>query len=286
MLDNRIYTFLKLCETMNYRKTAEELNMTQPAVTQHIHYLEDLYQSKLFAYSGRKLSKTEAGIKLEQYAKPIIYNEIYFRNELSNPPKKHISIGATKTIGEYEIDRLVEACVCNDALQFRFIIDNTRHLLNMLDNFELDILIVEGYFDKALYDYQLLKQQEMVGICSKDHSFAGKEVYLQDIFEEHLLIREEGSGTRLVFDNFLMEKNYSYQSFKKNSIISDFRIMESLIEKNYGIMFAYKSIAEKNEKLSVFRIKDICITHEFNFVFLKNSKAKNYIKDFMSILQA
>ncbi len=286
MLDNRIYTFLKLCETMNYRKTAEELNMTQPAVTQHIHYLEDLYQSKLFEYSGRKLSKTEAGIKLEQYAKPIIYNEICFRNELTNPPKKQLSIGATKTIGEYEIDRLVEGCVCKESLQFCLIIDNTRNLLNMLDDFALDLLIVEGYFDKKVYDYQLLKQQELVGICSKEHRFAGKEVSLQDIFEEHLLIREEGSGTRLVFEHFLTENNYSYNSFKNNSIISDFRILEALIEKNYGITFAYKSIAEKNKNLSIFKIKDTCLVHEFNFVFLKNSTSQSYIAEFMSILGA
>ena len=41
MLDYRIETFLTLCETMNYRITAERLNITQPAVTQHIHYLEN-----------------------------------------------------------------------------------------------------------------------------------------------------------------------------------------------------------------------------------------------------
>ena len=58
MLDNRIYTFLTLYDEMNYRKTAEKLNMTHPGVTQHIQYLEKNYGVKLFNYNGRTLSKT------------------------------------------------------------------------------------------------------------------------------------------------------------------------------------------------------------------------------------
>ena len=53
MLDYRVLTFLALYDEMNYRRTAEKLNMTQPGVTQHIHYLENYYGVKLFEYDGR-----------------------------------------------------------------------------------------------------------------------------------------------------------------------------------------------------------------------------------------
>ena len=59
MLDYRVLTFLALYDEMNYRKTAEKLNMTQPGVTQHIHFLEHYYGIKLFEYDGRILSKTK-----------------------------------------------------------------------------------------------------------------------------------------------------------------------------------------------------------------------------------
>ena len=59
MLDYRVLTFLALYDEMNYRKTAEKLNMTQPGVTQHIHFLEHYYGIKLFEYDGRTLSKTK-----------------------------------------------------------------------------------------------------------------------------------------------------------------------------------------------------------------------------------
>lgn len=67
MLDFRIYTFLELCKTLSYTKTAENLHMTQPAVTQHIKFLEEFYKNKLFLYSGRTLSLTEYGKLLYRY---------------------------------------------------------------------------------------------------------------------------------------------------------------------------------------------------------------------------
>ena len=54
MIDTRVETFLDVCKTMNYKRTAENLNMTQPAVSQHIRYLEEFYQVKLFSYQNKK----------------------------------------------------------------------------------------------------------------------------------------------------------------------------------------------------------------------------------------
>ena len=57
MLDFRVYTFLAVCEYMNYTRAAEALHITQPAVSQHIRYLENMYQVKLFLAEGKKGSK-------------------------------------------------------------------------------------------------------------------------------------------------------------------------------------------------------------------------------------
>ena len=59
MLDFRIMTFLEVCRTMNYTKAAENLNLTQPAVSQHIHWLEQQYRVKVFSYINKNLYLTE-----------------------------------------------------------------------------------------------------------------------------------------------------------------------------------------------------------------------------------
>ncbi len=53
MLDFRMKTFLKVCECMNFTRAAEELNITQPAVSQHVRYMESYYKIRLFDYEGR-----------------------------------------------------------------------------------------------------------------------------------------------------------------------------------------------------------------------------------------
>ena len=64
MLDFRVETFLTVCRTMNYTRAAEELNITQPAVSQHIAHLERDYGVPLFAYRNKKLQLTDAGALL------------------------------------------------------------------------------------------------------------------------------------------------------------------------------------------------------------------------------
>lgn len=78
MIDYRIKTFLVLCDTMNYRKTAEILNMTQPAVTQHIHFLENEYKCKLFIYDRHTLKVTSEGEMLKNYAENVLFRNKNF----------------------------------------------------------------------------------------------------------------------------------------------------------------------------------------------------------------
>ena len=67
-MDQRLETFLTVCSTMNYRRAAERLHLTQPAVTKQIQALEALYGVRLFTYDSRKLKKTPQGETLEIYA--------------------------------------------------------------------------------------------------------------------------------------------------------------------------------------------------------------------------
>lgn len=281
MLDNRVYTFLELCNVMNYRKTAENLNMTQPAVTQHIHYLEREYGCKLFSYDGKILTKTESCLLLERYLRSVVYNEQTFRNSLNEPKPLKLSIGATKTIGDYTMEEKVMELLKRSDINLEFIIDNTDHLLSQLDNLNLDLLLVEGFVDKSKYETHLIKNENLVGICSPNHPFANKKIPLEKIFSEHIILREMGSGTRAVFDQFLYEKNHKTEDFVKSSVISSFKLIEKAVSSNLGISFVYQSILEKSNGIAKFEIKDEKISHELNFVFLKNSFAKNLIKYFL-----
>ena len=147
MLDYRVLTFLALYDEMNYRKTAEKLNMTQPGVTQHIHFLEHYYGIKLFEYDGRILSKTKNAERLKRYFDSIKAEEVDIREGFQTSDVIRMNIGATKTIGEFVIVPEIRSFLQQPNHNLSLIIDNTENLLQMLTRSELDFAIIEGVFD-------------------------------------------------------------------------------------------------------------------------------------------
>ncbi len=79
MLDSRIYTFLEVCRTLNYTRASVNLHITQPAVTQHIRYLEELYQVPLVEMRGKKVCLTEQGKLLERLAASMCADELHIQ---------------------------------------------------------------------------------------------------------------------------------------------------------------------------------------------------------------
>ena len=279
MLDYRILTFLKLCETMNYRITAEELNMTQPAVTQHIHYLEEEYKCKLFIYNRKKLEKTNQAILLEEYARSAYYNEIYLKRKIKSENKIKINIGATKTIGEFVIGEKIKKLVKNEKYDISLTIDNTEKLIKLMELNKLDFILVEGIFNKDKYGYKLYKKDDFIGICSKNHKFNGKSIKFEELFKEDIIIREEGSGTRGIFEQFLSENSFSLEFFKKKITINNFNLIKELVSANCGISFVYNSVVNKNDDIGKFYFKNK-IEREFNYLYLKNTAAKELVDFF------
>ncbi|MBP1927390.1 DNA-binding transcriptional LysR family regulator [Sedimentibacter acidaminivorans] len=280
MLDYRINTFLQLCDLMNYRKTAELLHMTQPAVTQHIHFLEEEYNCKLFIYNGKKLKKTKAAHQLEAYARSAKYTENIFKKEIINEPLTELRIGATKTIGEYVITEQIRELFHNDKYTLSLIVDNTENLLYLLEHNKLDFALIEGFFDKQKYSYMLYRKEPFVGICSKTHPFAQRNVSFEELFKETLIVREKGSGTRAIFEQILFEHNFTLECFKKQICISSFQLIKELVLTENSISFVYEAVANSDNDLSSFAIGDNCITREFNYVYLKNTNAQKYISLF------
>ena len=164
-MDQKLLTFLTLCRTMNYRRAADALHLTQPAVTKQIQSLESQYDVKLFSYDERKLRKTAQGEILERYAMELQYNDAELARLLAAKPKTLLRIGATKSIGDYilipEIQRFLES----PENELFFTVDNTAHLLSQLEAGALDFVVLEGIFDKRRYDHFLLREEPYIGIC-------------------------------------------------------------------------------------------------------------------------
>ena len=283
MLDYRVQTFLTLYEEMNYRRTAEILNMTQPGVTQHIHYLESFYGVKLFEYNGRQLKRTKQAERLKGYFESVLAEEIALKENFLQTDAVHLKVGATKTIGEYVIVPEIIGFLSNNKHSLDLTVDNTENLLTMLSHAELDFAVIEGVIDKEKYPHHLFKKERFVGICSKNHPFAGQTVSLESLFNEKLIVREKGSGTRMLLEQAITDKGYSLESFQNCSSISNFSIICELVAKNGVITFAYEPIAHSRDELTTFMVEDMQIHGEFNFVYTNPKIGREKVAQFMDV---
>lgn len=280
MLDYRINTFLTLCECMNYRKTAEILHISQPAVTQQIHYLENQYGQKLFEYENRRLVKTEAAAVLEKYARAAKLQEKDLREKLENNPIHSLRIGATKTIGDYYLKGHIRRYLQGSDNALTLIVDNTETLLRMLEENELDFSVVEGFFDKTRFDNILLRREPFVGICRRNHPFAGREVTMDELLQETIIHREDGSGTRAILEQELRGYNESLQRFQRRICISSFNVILDLVKQGFGVSFVYNILADSDPELAKFSIRGESVVREFNIVYLKYADMGEKIKSF------
>jgi len=277
MLDYRVATFLTLYDEMKYRRTAEKLNMTQPGVTQHIHYLENHYGVKLFEYDGRSLLRTKNADRLKRHLDSVRAEETDIRNSFIPRDNIHLTIGATKTIGEFVVVPEIRRFLSNPKHNMDLIIDNTENLLRMLERSQLDFAVIEGVFDKSRFGYHLYKKESFVGICAQSHPFAGKTVTLEALLCHDLVVREKFSGTRTLLQNAISDRGFSFESFKRCISVSNFSVICDIVANNNAITFAYEPIVHCRNDLATFNVADMHICGEFHFVYCNERVAKEKI---------
>jgi DNA-binding transcriptional LysR family regulator len=280
-MDPKLHTFLTLCQTMNYRLAAERLHLSQPAVTKQIQSLEQMMQTKLFIYDGHTLHKTEKCLLLERYAISQQYQFEELQLAIAEKQRLKLRIGATKTIGDYVLMDAIKDYLRDPGHELSLVVDNTKHLLQMLDENQLDFAIIEGAFRKTKYDSYLLCMEPFVGICAKDSPLCGKHLSIGDLLKETVIVREEGSGTRRIFEERLHASGYGLRDFRREVSISSFAAIKALVAGGIGISFLYRSVVAGEDSVGIFTVDGITEPHPFHVVYTRNTNAKHYAEQFL-----
>ncbi|MEG1918437.1 MAG: LysR family transcriptional regulator, partial [Oscillospiraceae bacterium] len=268
MLDFRHETFLTLYQTGSYTKAAELLHITQPAVTQHIQFLERTYGCKLFRYRGKVLQPTEQGRTLFSFAAAMRTDSEALRLRLERDSPPSLVFGATLTIGEYVMPRVIADLLReNEKLAITMQVDNTKTLLEKLLGGEVDFVLLEGFFRSEDYASRLLMQAEFLPVCAPDSPFAVGGHSLRELLSARLITREKGSGTREVLEQVLTENNLSMDGFPSICEIGNMSAIKQLVSHNVGLAFLYRAACERElAEGSLVRIQLPPIWRAFHFV--------------------
>ena len=241
--------------------------------------IEKHYGIKLFHYNGKVLSRTPYADALKQHIDSILARERSLLQSFSQQDKVYLEVGATKTIGEFVLKDTLQHFLADPSHSIHYVIDNTERLLEMLEDSQLDFAVIEGVFDKEKYGFHFMKAERFVGICSKNHPFAGKSVPLSRLLEETLVVREPGSGTRRLLEQAICDRGYQLSSFRRCISVSNFAVILDLVCGG-AVTFGYAPIAAQRNDLATFSGEHMQISGEFNFVYCDEETAREKIRLF------
>lgn len=278
MLDFRTETFLTVCQTMNFTAAARQLNITQPAVSQHIHFLEEQYHTSLFIYQNKQLFLTRSGEILRRHLLTMKNDEKAVMEELKNNITgiETLSIGVTMTIGEYAIvDKLAGFLIQHPEINIHLHYGNTLQLLKLLNSGQISMAIVEGNYPKEYYSHKKYSTEDYIAVCAASHHFMTDHPYtMNDLVHERLLVREEGSGTRNILAQSLMTHGLHISDFIHYIEIENMHTIIGLLKRDCGISFLYKIAVEKELHSGILKeipLDDFKMQHDFDIIWEKHS---------------
>lgn len=275
MLDNQLYIFMTVADKKNFSRAGEFLNMTQPAISQHIHALEEYYGVKLFERSSKKVELTQAGTILYNYARNILnLHQVAKRAvaDLVDTVTGKLNIGASLTIGEYVLPRLLANFAAKyPDVEYSVWIGNTELIHERTREGTIDIGLVEGVIEDGQLLIKPFLQDELVLVAPMSHPLAAKSsISREDLRECVFVIREEGSGTRLAVEEFFLKAG-----FRPERIITlgSTQAIKEAVEAGLGITILSKWCLRKElllGSLKLLRIKGLEIPRWFFLVQLKD----------------
>ncbi|MFP3596702.1 LysR substrate-binding domain-containing protein [Chryseobacterium sp. SIMBA_029] len=281
MFDYRLKVFHTTATRLSFTKAAEELHISQPAVTKHIKEIENQLNTKLFDRKGTSIQLTQSGKTLYGYAEKIrnLYRDMEFEiGQINQQHKGKLIIGASTTVAQYILPEiLAKFNTYYKDIKIELLTHNTEDISELLKQGKIDLGIIEGESQSSYFDYKIFKPDEIVLVAKTDHPLAHKNLVLKDLYNLNLIFREQGSGTLEFIQNRLKEKGIHIDEL---NTVMHLGSSESI--KNYLLhsdCMAFLSISTvlnelKYNSLTIIDIKNFSIERNFHFILPKGEQSE------------
>ena len=271
-MNQYLHVFVKVVEKENFSKAGIELHMTQPAVSQHIRVLEELVGARLLERSNKYVRLNKAGEIVYNYAKEILalYTKMQSAvDDLTNQAKGTLAIGASYTFGEYILPHIIARIqkkhpLINPSIQ----IHNTKEIIELVNTHQLDVGIIEGVFDDAKLQVEVITGDQMFIVACRDHPLLNKqkEINFSELAQETWIVREEGSGTRQASDNLFSMYHFTP---KKIMEFGSTQLIKESVEAGLGISLLSSWTIKKeltNGYIGVLPVKGLPFKRNFSII--------------------
>ncbi len=286
MLNSKLETLLTVYELKSFTRAAEQLSMTQPAVSLQVKQLEQELNVKIFNRSRGKLSLTSEGEIVLKYAKRIkmLYKNMEQRIEDERRHVTRLTVGITHTAESNLVaEVLAKYCSDNEGVSIKIISDTIKNLYEKLKTYEIDLAIVEGNLIDPDFNLLLLDTDCLVLVVSNNNSLAAKSmVTINELKREKMILRLPNSGTRNLFISHLESQNMSIDEFNVILEVDNIATIKDLIRRDFGVSILAKSVCLdelRKGKITVLPVENLSMVREINIVYHRDFEHTDMLQD-------
>jgi len=270
----RLKVFRSVAHHLNFSRAAEELLLTQPAVTQQIKSLEEECGVPLFDRSGGHITLTPGGLALLPYAeklKTISDEALAAVATASGANAGLLAIGASQTIGQYLLPNFVAWFLReNPRVTITATSGNSDEMLDALNSHRIQLGLIEGPTNRKDVHVEPFMEDHMVLVVPASHEWADHEIDVSMLQDAPLLMREFGSGSRRVVENALTRAGIKKKELHTRMELDSTEGLLSAVEAGLGVTFVSRWTVRNQLALGTLklaRVQGLKLSRMFSIVY-------------------
>lgn len=285
---HHLEVFAAVCQEKTMHAAAEKLNLSQPSVSKTISDLEKYYHIKLFERINHRLYLTPIGETMLEHSVHILALFHHMEDDINiYGQTNHIRIGGSLSAGTCLLPPLIQHLTQQDLpISYDVTINNTSVIEQLVNNYQLDLALVEGFIDNPNLIIQDVIEDELVLAVRSVHPLAGKpHVTYQDLEQYPFVTREDGSSKRNQLELHLQDQGLNLPSNYACSSVE--AIKQALIYTNSIAALSRMMISEEIKKgvLTILPLDDMKIKRSIRLIYHKNKYVSPAMDAFIKVLQ-
>ena len=289
----RLEVFCKVYELKSFSRAAEASFLSQPTVSEHIRYLEDLLEVRLFDRLGREVAPTRAGELLYGYARRILSLtqeasrslELY-RGKVSGS----IALGGSTIPGQYILPIFIGSFKRRyQGIRIRLVIADTRAVADMVLDGSIDIGVVGARIKNSKLVFDQLFDDELVLAVPTDHPWAARPaIRLEELPEAPFIMREPGSGTRMATLSSLEDAGVDPESLQVIAEMGSTDAVRQAIKSGVGVSILSRRAIADDIRFGILRpvpVESLALTRHFYLVTHKARSLSPLAQAFVDFLK-
>ena len=255
MLDwHDLQVFIAAADLENFSAAAQELHLSQPAITQRIRSLEKQLGVKLFERQGRRVHLSEAGAYLLPLAKDLLRRSKRteeMMQSLRGEVVGHLTIGCSTTTGKYLLPPLMaHFCDRHPGVQATVRVGSRNRVLELLAAGQVHLAFTSALTPRRGIRYRKFIQDQVVLIAPSNHPWVQQEaIEPEELLQERLILREPGSGTYQAMETALARHDISVDELHTVITVGNSEAIILAVEEGIGVGFVPKLAAQRCMRL-------------------------------------